>query len=157
VLLAALAVAAVGFAIFWLAAVPWLALAGLVVCGLGISMHYPLGMALAVTHSGGQPDLAAARTSYALGLAFGVAPFALGAVADTAGPHRAFLILPVFLGLSATVIAVLSRSTSAGQREPVSDRQQHAVDTVVAECDLVELHDGADVGRITGIKDPAAA
>jgi predicted MFS family arabinose efflux permease len=112
VLLAALALAAAGFAIFWLAAVPWLALAGLVVCGLGISMHYPLGMALAVTHSGGQPDLAAARTSYALGLAFGVAPFALGAVADSTGPHKAFLLLPAFLAVSATAIAILSRSKS---------------------------------------------
>src|SRR5262249_51671342 len=56
VLLGSLAVAAAGFAVFWLAEVPWLALVGLVICGLGISMHYPLGMALAVTHSRGQPD-----------------------------------------------------------------------------------------------------
>jgi len=113
VLLGALAVAALGFAVFWLAAVPWLALVGLVVCGLGISMHYPLGMALAVTHSGGQPDLAAARTSYALGAAFGLAPFALGAVADVTGPHRAFLLLPLFFAVSATVIGLLARSAPA--------------------------------------------
>jgi MFS family permease len=113
VLLGALAVAGLGFAVFWLAAVAWLALAGLVVCGLGISMHYPLGMALAVTHSGGQPDLAAARTSYAMGIAFGLAPFALGAVADTTGPHRAFLVLPVFLAVSATAITVLARLARA--------------------------------------------
>jgi MFS family permease len=158
VLLGSLAVAAAGFAVFWLAEVPWLALAGLVICGLGVSMHYPLGMALAVTHSGGQPDLAAARTSYALGLAFGVAPFALGAVADTAGPHRAFLLLPGFLAVSAGSIVLLLRlSAAAGERQAVADRQQHAVDPVVAQHEVVELHDCARVDGVAGIQDPAAA
>lgn len=157
VLLGSLGVAAAGFAVFWLAAMPWLALAGLVVCGLGISMHYPLGMALAVEHSGGQPDLAAARTSYALGLAFGLAPFALGAVADTTGPHRAFLLLPVFLAVSATAIGVLTRSAPAGHREAVADRQQHAVHPIVGEHDLVELDDRSGVRQVARVEDPAAA
>jgi MFS family permease len=107
VLLGTLAVAGAGFAVFWLATLPWLALVGLVICGLGISMHYPLGMALAVRHSGGQPDLATARTSYALAGAFGLAPFGLGAVADVIGPHQAFLLLPVFLAVSAAAIGLL--------------------------------------------------
>src|SRR5206468_8088835 len=41
VLLGAFGVSAVGFAVFWLSSVPWLAVAGLVVLGLGNSMHFP--------------------------------------------------------------------------------------------------------------------
>jgi predicted MFS family arabinose efflux permease len=109
VMLGALALSVVGFAAFWLATASWLALAGLVVTGLGDALHYPLGMALAVEYSAGQPDLAAARTSYALGLSFGVAPFVLGAVADRVGPHLAFLLLPAFLAMSATTMLALRR------------------------------------------------
>src|SRR2546423_12004502 len=44
----AVAVSAAGFALFWLAPVPWLAVVGLVVLGLGDSVHFPLGIALVV-------------------------------------------------------------------------------------------------------------
>jgi MFS family permease len=109
VMLGALALSGIGFAVFWIATAPWLALTGLVVTGLGDALHYPLGMALAVEHSAGQPDLAAARTSYALGLSFGVAPFVLGAIADRVGPHLAFLLLPAFLAMSAVTMLALRR------------------------------------------------
>jgi fucose permease len=111
VLLGALAVSAAGFAVFWSATVPWLAMPGLVICGFGVALHYPLGIGLAVAHSDGQPDLAAARASYAVGIAFGVAPFLLGAIADRIGPHPAFLLVPVFLVLAAFVIGRLDRAT----------------------------------------------
>jgi predicted MFS family arabinose efflux permease len=104
VLLGALALSGAGFAIFWLASVPWLAIVGLVVLGLGNALHFPLGMALAVTHSGGQPDLGVGRATYALSLAFGGAPFLLGVVADSVGPHSAFLMVPVLL-VAAGVLA----------------------------------------------------
>jgi fucose permease len=109
VMLGALTLSAVGFTVFWLATAPLLALIGLVVTGLGNALHYPLAMSLAVEHSGGQPDLAAARTSYALGLSFGIAPFVLGAVADRIGPHLAFLLLPIFLLMSALAMTALRR------------------------------------------------
>jgi len=96
-LLGALAVSALGFAVFWLAPVPWLAMVGLVVLGIGNALHFPAGVALVVAHSGGQPDLAVAKSSYASSLAVGVAPFTLGVLADRIGPHAAFLLLPVFL------------------------------------------------------------
>ncbi|NJC63472.1 MFS transporter [Planosporangium flavigriseum] len=113
VMFAALSLSGVGFAVFWVATVPWLALFGLVVVGLGNALHYPLSMALAVSHSAGQPDLAVARTSYAVGVSFGVAPFLLAAVADRVGPHLAFLLVPVFLVLSAVAIAVLRHRVAA--------------------------------------------
>ncbi|MGC9668040.1 MFS transporter [Planosporangium sp. 12N6] len=113
VMLGALALSGVGFAVLWTATSPWPALVGLVVTGLGNALHYPLGMALAVEHSAGQPDLAASRSSYAVGISFGVAPFALGAVADHLGPHLAFLLVPVFLVASATAIVALRRRAGA--------------------------------------------
>jgi fucose permease len=109
VMFGALALSATGFAVFWAATASWLAMLGLVVTGLGNALHYPLGMALAVERSGGQPDLAAAKSSYALGLSFGVAPFLLGAIADRTGPHLAFLLVPAFLLMSASAIALLRR------------------------------------------------
>ncbi|KGM09056.1 MFS transporter, partial [Cellulomonas bogoriensis 69B4 = DSM 16987] len=77
-LLAAFAVAAVGWAVFWLATTPALAIVGLVVAGLGYGAHYPLSIALALRASGGRPDQAQARCSMGGGAAVGVAPFALG-------------------------------------------------------------------------------
>nr|WP_205862416.1 MFS transporter [Planosporangium thailandense] len=109
VLFAALALSGAGFTAFWFATVPWLALSGLVVVGLGNALHYPLGMALAVEHSAGQPDVAVARTSYAVGLSFGGAPFLLAVIADRVGPHLAFLLVPVFLAVSAAAVAGLRR------------------------------------------------
>ncbi|WP_432985711.1 MFS transporter [Dactylosporangium sp. CA-233914] len=110
-LLVALAVTLAGFAVFWMTTVPWLAVAGLCVCGAGMGLHYPLGIGLALAHSDGQPDLAAARASFAVGIAFGVAPFALGALADRTGPHTAFLLVPLFVLVSATVIGLLDHRT----------------------------------------------
>jgi fucose permease len=109
VILGALALSAVGFTVFWLATAPWLAIVGLVLTGLGNALHYPLGVALAVEYSGGRPDLAAARSSYAMAASFGVAPFILGAIADGIGPHLAFLLVPVLLAASAVAIVALRR------------------------------------------------
>ncbi|GAA2590011.1 hypothetical protein GCM10010399_20150 [Dactylosporangium fulvum] len=111
VLLAALAMSLAGFLIFWGATVPWPAMGGLFVCGLGVGLHYPLGIGLALAHSDGQPDLAAARASFAVGIAFAVAPFALGALADTVSPHKAFLLVPVFVAVSAVAVFRLDRAT----------------------------------------------
>lgn len=154
VLLGALALSAAGFTVFWLASVPWLAIAGLVACGLGNAMHFPIGMGLAIGHSGGQPDLATSRTSYAMGVGFGVAPFALGALADRVGPHPAFLMVYGLLAVSA--VAVLRLSALSRDREPVGDRQHDRLDPGVAEDLVVEPHDRPVVGRLGG-EDAAAA
>jgi fucose permease len=100
-LLAALATAAVGFFVFWAGTHPVPALAGLVVCGLGISMHFPLGIMRAIGAAASHRDLAAARASLAVGVAVGVGPFALGALSDAVGTHTAFLVVPVLLTLAA--------------------------------------------------------
>jgi MFS family permease len=124
VLLGALVLSAAGFTVFWLATAPWLGIVGLALCGLGNATHYPLGIALAVANSDGQPDIGAARAAYAIGLAFGVAPFLLGALADGVGPHLAFLVLPGFLVASA--VAVL-RLDGAAQAASVDQRSVTAI------------------------------
>ena len=112
-MLRALALSGAGFALFWLATVPWLAVLGLLVLGLGNAMHYPLGISLALRAAPGQEDRAAARASYGMALAFGVSPFVLGAVADGVGAHRAFLVVPVFLALAAGLVTPLGRRLPA--------------------------------------------
>lgn len=109
-LFAALAVSFVGFGIFWAAPVGWLAVAGLVVVGLGNAMHYPLGISMALAAAPGQPDRAAAYSSYSVAIGFGIAPVVLGRVADSVGPHLAFLLLPLFIVIAALLAVRLARA-----------------------------------------------
>jgi predicted MFS family arabinose efflux permease len=97
----ALGVCAIGFAAFWLTTWAPLAIAGLLVCGLGTALFYPLGLTRAIKASDGRPDLATARVGLGAALASGGGPFVLGALADQIGIHGAFLVVPVLLVLSA--------------------------------------------------------
>ena len=84
----------------------WLsnATASVLVCmvgsGLGVGLHYPLGIARMVQHSGGHPDLATNRSAFASAIAIGFAPLGLGALADNVGVHTAFIAVPVMLVLA---------------------------------------------------------
>ncbi len=111
-LVAALGVSAVGFGVFWVAVVPWLAVLGLVLCGLGISLHFPLGVALTIGASQGRSEAAMARVAYAMALGSGAAPFVLGALADRVGIGWAFSVVPVCLATAGGLVwrlAVLRR------------------------------------------------
>jgi fucose permease len=110
----ALGVSAIGFAVFWSATAGWLATAGLVILGLGNAMHFPLGISLALRTAPGLEDLASARASYGIAVCFGVAPLALGAIADGIGPHPAFLLVPVLLVVAALLVLTL-RTVGAPQ------------------------------------------
>jgi len=94
-LAAAYGVAVAGWAVLWTATSAPVALAGLFLAGLGYGAHYPLGIALLLGASGGRTDAAQARATVAGGLAIGVAPFVLGALADVVGSHTAFVVVPV--------------------------------------------------------------
>jgi MFS family permease len=103
-LLGAFGLSLSGFVVFWASSAPVLAVAGLVILGLGNAMHYPLGIAMALAAAPDQPDRASAYTAYSVGLGFGVAPVALGTVADLVrDPRIAFLLLPVFIAVAATL------------------------------------------------------
>ena len=82
--------------------------------GLGYGAQYPLAISLLLRAAGGAVDKAQARATLAGGLAIGIAPFGLGALADVVGPHRAFLLVPVIAVLGAVASVAGARAT----REP---------------------------------------
>ena len=77
---------------------------GLVLIGVGIGMHFPLGIGRAMRASGGQPDRAAGWTSAGIGIMSGVAPFALAALADSWGVHKAFAVMLLFFAASVALL-----------------------------------------------------
>jgi len=103
-----LLLALVGFLIFWSSYTAPVMLVALVITGLGVGGHFPLGLARSMRASDGRPDRGSARMSIGAGLASGIAPFALGAMADHIGIHNAYAIVPVSLAI-ALVIAVRVR------------------------------------------------
>ncbi|MER7330267.1 MULTISPECIES: MFS transporter [unclassified Micromonospora] len=117
-LLAALGVSLAGFALFWVATVGWLAVTGLVVLGLGNALHYPLAISIALAVAGPAADRAAGWASYSMGVGFGIAPVALGWVADGVGPHLAFLLLPAFIAAAALLTVRLNRALRPAPAEP---------------------------------------
>ncbi|WP_349879028.1 MFS transporter [Micromonospora sp. HUAS YX12] len=109
-LLGALTVSLAGFALFWGSTVGWLAVTGLVVLGLGNALHYPLAISIALAVAGPAADKAAGWSAYSMGVGFGIAPVALGWVADGVGPHPAFLLLPVFIAVAVLLTVRLGRA-----------------------------------------------
>ena len=110
-LTASFIVAVVGWAVLWTATVPAVALAGLFVAGLGYGAQYPLAISLLLRAAGAAVDKAQARATLAGGLAIGVLPFALGALADAVGPHRAFLLVPVIAVVGAVAAMAGARAS----------------------------------------------
>ncbi|MEV4181756.1 MFS transporter [Streptosporangium canum] len=108
-LVGALALTATGWALFWLSRDPALSYAALALSGLGVSLHFPLALSRVLDASGGRPDQATATASIFAGVAVAVGPLLLGALADGFGTQRAFLMIPVLIGLAVTGILVSSR------------------------------------------------
>ncbi|MFC0099410.1 sugar MFS transporter [Micromonospora marina] len=115
-LLGALTVSGAGFALFWGSTVGWLAVTGLVVLGLGNALHYPLAISIALAVAGPAADKAAGWSAYSMGVGFGIAPVALGWVADGVGPHPAFLLLPAFIAVAVLLTVRLGRALRAPGR-----------------------------------------
>jgi predicted MFS family arabinose efflux permease len=92
--------AAAAFAYTWLVSGAVPLIIGLVLIGVGIGMHFPLGIGRAMRASAGQPDRAAGWTSAGIGIMSGVAPFALAALADSWGVHNAFAVMLLFFAAS---------------------------------------------------------
>ncbi|GGK71219.1 MFS transporter [Planomonospora parontospora subsp. parontospora] len=96
----ALALTGAGWAIFWVSGDPVVSYLGLVLSGIGVSLHFPLALSRVLAASGGLLDRASAVASVFSGLAIGAGPFVLGALADGFGAQRAFLMVPVLIGLA---------------------------------------------------------
>ena len=99
-------VALIGFAVAWLTDLGPIILIGLFITGLGIGVHWPLGVSRAVHASGGMTDRTSALASVFGSTAIAVAPFILGALSDTIGFHRAFLLVPAMLSVSLIILLV---------------------------------------------------
>jgi MFS family permease len=110
---ASAAVALAGFAVFWSAADIAVAAVGLVVMGAGVALLYPLSLARVVAAWPDRPDGAAARAGLASGVAIGVSPLVLAALADVVGLRTAFLLVPGIL------VGLILRSRWAYRREQV--------------------------------------
>jgi len=116
----AFAVAIGGWTILWTATTPAVAMIGLVVSGLGYGAQYPLSVALLLATAPHRPDATQARATLAVGLAIGVSPFALGALADEVGTHQAFLLVPV-VALVGASFAVVGGRAARRAAVPVDD------------------------------------
>ena len=81
-------------------------LLGLFLTGMGIGVHWPLGVARVVRASGGMTDRASAASSIAGSASMAIAPFALGTLSDTIGFHLAFLLVPVFLVVALALMLI---------------------------------------------------
>jgi len=90
---------AVGFLLFWLTTVPYVAVLGLFVTGLGVANLYPLAVALSLGAAPGREDEANSRSQLLGGLLFIIAPFLLGGLADRLGLGPAFAVEPALIGM----------------------------------------------------------
>ena len=118
-LAAAFGVAIIGWAVLWSATTPSVALAGLVLAGFGYGAQYPLSLALLLVAARGATDRAQSRAMLAGGLAIGIGPFVLGALADAVGTHKAFVLVPVLavIGAAAALAGPGSVSRELGRQE----------------------------------------
>lgn len=98
--LAALILPLVMWVPMWLSHSSTVILIAMVAIGFGLGFQYPLCFARMVAAAGGRTDRAAARSSLASGLAIGLAPLGLGALADTIGLHLAFTAVPAMLAIA---------------------------------------------------------
>ncbi len=106
----ALAIATVGFVVFWLAPSA-AAVVGLGITGTGVSLLYPLTLALAIGAAGGRTDAASVRAAFASGTAIAVAPIVLGALADAAGLRTAYAIVPLLISFGAGTLLIARRTS----------------------------------------------
>lgn len=103
-LMAAIALTLVGWAVLWTSQTLAVAVLGLAVSGLGMAFHFPLGVFRSLEAAAGNTDLASGRIALGAGLAIGLAPFVLGALTDAVGVVAAFLLVPLLLAVAAGLL-----------------------------------------------------
>lgn len=108
-----------GVAVTWTTQTTGVAVAGLVLTGLGIGVQYPLTIALLFAAAPGHSDRVQGQATLFGSLSIGVAPFLLGAVSDRLGIHAAFVLVPVF-ALVGAVVAVVGGHALRKAALPVS-------------------------------------
>jgi uncharacterized protein YceH (UPF0502 family) len=135
-LLGAVGVAGAGFALFWSSTLPVLAL-GRVWWRPGSASRCstPWASSWRSRPPGGRPDLATARVGFGVAIAVGLGPFALGALGDAFGTHRAFLLVPCLWWWPRR----RARGATDGAGAAALTEQDIAVRTLVTMSDLPVL------------------
>jgi fucose permease len=103
------AAAFVGFLAYWLAPRPEVAVAGLFLIGLGVSLLFPITISFAMGAAGAASNRASTRAMLAPGLAILLNPPLLGSIADSAGLWFAQIVMPVFLAFTVGAFLVGQR------------------------------------------------
>ena len=101
------------FFVAWTFARAWVIVTALFVVGLGIAVHWPIGVSRAVASSGGRIDRASGLSSLAAGVAGGISPFVLGVLSDQIGFHLAFLTVPALLATALALLLIRPVTTTA--------------------------------------------
>jgi fucose permease len=118
-LLGAAAVGLGGVLLFWGSRSAPPVVGGLLIAGVGISMLFPMLLALAMGTAPRRSDVASARVFIAAGGSVIVAPLTLGAVADQAGMRAAFGMVPGLFFLI-VLLALLGRRADSARWQSVS-------------------------------------
>ena len=92
-----------GFALYWSTGIPAVAIAGLLILGLGVALTFPLLLGFGMRAAGPAAERASSRIMAAPAIAVLTSPPLLGAIADGAGLAIAQLMTPIV-----TVLALAS-------------------------------------------------
>lgn len=103
-LLSSVIACAIGWTVLRAADTYSLAVVGMVISGLGVSVHVPIGTARALAAAAGHTDVAMGRLGLGFGVAIAIAPFVLGALTDSVGVVAAFWVVPAILALATLVL-----------------------------------------------------
>jgi fucose permease len=107
---ASILLAAAGFALYWLAAAPWMPVVGLFLTGLGVANQFPLILSLALGAAQGNNVQASVRITLASGIAILVLPLVLGRLADAVGIRLAYGLVAVLLAAAFGIIQFTAHS-----------------------------------------------
>lgn len=121
VLIGTILVGMLGYGLYWLQGNTVVALIGLFILGLGVSMLYPSILSLELEVAGEEKKQAGSHATLASGLAILLLPFALASLADRIGIQSAFgiiaalyalLILTLFITRRIKIDPLISPSTT---------------------------------------------
>ena len=115
-LVADIALAGIGFLLFWRSGSAVPGMIGLFLTGLGVASLYPLILSLAIGASGNNPIQASARATLASGTAILALPLILGRLADAVGIGPAYAVVIVLL---LSVFAIIQAAGRMAAREEV--------------------------------------
>jgi predicted MFS family arabinose efflux permease len=104
-------VALAGFIVFWRAGATPAAVLGLLITGVGLSVTFPLLLDRSVLTLPGRPDRALSTAMAFVGLASGLGPLLMGALAARFGVQAAFALVPGFIALGLVAVLISSPAT----------------------------------------------